>query len=177
MKKDSKETKNYTRPINLDFSNLSITSRQEVKDLQDLIINCQNFYDEEYNEINDLEFILKDLKSKIEFNHVKKFDSYETEKELLLSDPDEGYKSTNSYVSENLNHNRNFNIGKIESQIKSEKNIKFPMLTSVTIDLNGNSNNNLGSLNGNYLHTNNSENVNNKLSNNKKPQNIISYNY
>ncbi len=135
---------------------MKISNQQETKDLQDMIINNFNYFENEFQEINDLESQLIFLRENLQ---VPDYSSGRPEsielyrKTTIVSDIEDGYKSGNSFASEknsnfSSHHNSNSNPPVPSAFIKSiavtprvnakEKSVssKFPILTSVTIDLN-----------------------------------------
>jgi hypothetical protein len=140
---------------------MKITNQQETKDLQDMIINNFNYFEEEFQEINELESELNLLRENLSIpDYSGKPESLEIyKKTTIVSDIEDGYRSANSFASENycnisnacnnnqinnniVNTNNNPNYIKnitVTPRINlKEKNInnKFPILNSVTIDLN-----------------------------------------
>jgi len=136
---------------------MKISNQQETKDLQDMIINNFNYLEDEFQEMNDLESQFNFLRENLQVSDysVGKPESIELyRKTTIVSDIEDGYKSGNSFASERFSSNfpshQNSNSNPTPSApfIKSiavtprvttkEKSVssKFPILTSVTIDLN-----------------------------------------
>lgn len=134
---------------------MKISNQQETKDLQDMIINNFNYLEDEFQEINDLESQLIFLRENLlvpDFSGAKPESMELCRKTTIVSDIEDGYKSGNSFASEknsnfSSHHNSNSNptpsvfiknitvTPRINTKEKSASS-KFPILTSVTIDLN-----------------------------------------
>ena len=115
---------------------MKITNTQETKNLQELIINDFNYFEEELQEMNDLEYQIFNLRDNLSiYDYVLKPESLEIyKKNIVLSDIEEGYKSSNSFSDKsNKSVGKNYLINKMNEK---QKIGKYPLLTSVTIDLN-----------------------------------------
>jgi len=144
--KEKNDRKNNSNSLpnkiyNFDFSNMKITNTQETKNLQELIINDFNYYEEELQEMKDLEYQLYYLRENLSiYDYVLKPESLEIyKKNIVLSDIEEGYRSSNS-----VSDKSSTSIGKknmINKNNEKQKTGKYPLLTSVTIDLNKDTNN------------------------------------
>jgi hypothetical protein len=134
---------------------MKISNQQETKDLQDMIINNFNYFENEFQEINDLESQLVFLRENLSVPDYSGGNPESIElcrKTTIFSDIEDGYKSGNSFVSEkntNFYSHQNSNSNTVNSALirnvtapprinAKEKSVssKFPILTSVTIDLN-----------------------------------------
>lgn len=134
---------------------MKISNQQETKDLQDMIINNFNYLEEEFQEINELEsqlIYLRDNLSVPDFSGTKLESMDLCRKTTIVSDIEDGYKSGNSFASDkNSNFSLNINSKSNPTPSAFNKNAismpgintkeksgsgKFPILTSVTIDLN-----------------------------------------
>lgn len=151
QKQRTAKSHSYTSKLhNFDFSSMRISNQQETKDLQDMIINNFNFLEDEYLEIDELESQLIFLRDNLMANSEKPESIEICKKTTIVSDIEDGYKSANSYASEKNSNFSNYNYSNQHSaSIKNitvtprinlkEKNLlnnKYPILTSVTIDLN-----------------------------------------
>ena len=134
---------------------MKISNQQETKDLQEMIINNFNYLEDEFQEANDLESQLILLRESLQipdYSGVKPENIELFRKTTIVSDIEDGYKSGNSFVSEknskfSLHQNSKSNptpsasiknitvTPRINTKEKSVSS-KFPILTSVTIDLN-----------------------------------------
>lgn len=120
---------------------MKISNTQETKNLQELIINDFNYFEEELQEMKDLECQLFYLRENLSiYDYVLKPESLEIyKKNIVLSDIEEGYRSSNS-----VSDKSNTSVGKnnlIIRKNEKQKTAKYPLLTSVTIDLNKDTNN------------------------------------
>jgi len=128
---------------------MRISNQQETKDLQDMIINNFNYLEDEYLEIDELESQLIFLRDNLVANSDKPESIELCKKTTIVSDIEDGYKSANSFASDKNSNFSNYNSNQHSSSIKNitvtprinlkEKNhlnSKYPILTSVTIDLN-----------------------------------------
>lgn len=121
---------------------MKISNTQETKNLQELIINDFNYFEDELQEMKDLECQLFYLRENLSiYDYVLKPESLEIyKKNIVLSDIEEGYRSSNS-----VSDKSNSSMGKnnfIHKKSEKQKPTKYPLLTSVTIDLNKDNNNN-----------------------------------
>jgi hypothetical protein len=122
---------------------MKISNNQETKNLQELILNDFNYYEEEVEEMKDLECQLYYLRENLcIYDYVLKPESLEIyKKNIVLSDIEEDYRSSNSVSDQSSNTS----VGKKNFFSKNndkQKSGKYPLLTSVTIDLNKDLNNN-----------------------------------
>ena len=119
---------------------MKISNTQETKNLQELIINDFNYFEEELQEMKDLECQMFYLRENLSiYDYVLKPESLEIyKKNIVLSDIEESYRSSNS-----VSDYSNTSVGKnnlINKNNEKQKTAKYPLLTSVTIDLNKDAN-------------------------------------
>jgi hypothetical protein len=121
---------------------MKISNLQETKNLQELIFNDFNYYEEELEEMKDLECQLYYLRENLcIYDYVLKPESLEIyKKNIVLSDIEEDYRSSNSVSDQSTNKSVSKNNFYSKDNEK-QKSGKYPILTSVTIDLNKDTNN------------------------------------
>ena len=121
---------------------MKISNLQETKNLQELIFNDFNYYEEELEEMKDLECQLYYLRENLcIYDYVLKPESLEIyKKNIVLSDIEEDYRSSNSVSDQSINKSVSKNNFYSKDNEK-QKSGKYPILTSVTIDLNKDTNN------------------------------------
>lgn len=126
---------------------MKISNQQETKELQDLIIKNFNYFEDEYFEIENLEYQLQYLKEGLSlYDYVLKPESLELCKKsnFILSDLEDDYKSAYSSLSEKNEDYSNFGFKNNQNNpsrpllntLKERNNNKFPISTSITINLN-----------------------------------------